>query len=104
MLVVMILSVRLVSCQTHRIHSGLLLMLTPMFLYFTRKEGNGSVLALLNTSTLCETESQQTQLDGCILNTRTFKSSHAKHLQMSFIDDALIVDVLARSRIIDLSD
>lgn len=50
--VVMILSVRLVSCQTHRIYSGLFLMLTLMFLFFTRKEGNGSVLKLLSTNTL----------------------------------------------------
>lgn len=50
-LVVMILSVRLVSCQMHRIHSGLLLMLTLMFLYFTRKGENGCVLALLSTNT-----------------------------------------------------
>lgn len=52
MLVVMILSVRLVSCQTHRIYSGLFLMLTLMFLFFTRKEENGSVFELLNTNTL----------------------------------------------------
>lgn len=49
--VVMILSVRLVSCQTHRIYSGLFLMLTLMFLFFTRKEENGSVLELLSTNT-----------------------------------------------------
>lgn len=71
MLVVMILSVRLVSCQTHPIHSGLLLMLTLMFLYFTRKEENDSVLALLSVTTLCETVSEQSQLDGRILNTFT---------------------------------
>lgn len=70
MLVVMILSVRLVSCQTHRIHSGLL-MLTLMFLYFTRNEENGCMLALLSTTTLRETMSQQNQLDGCCLNTFT---------------------------------
>lgn len=69
MLVVMILSVRLVSCQTQRIHSGLLLMLTLMFLHFTRKEESGSGLLLLSTNSLCETGSRQTQLDGCILNT-----------------------------------
>lgn len=39
-LVVMILSVHLVSCQTHRIYSGLFPMLTLMFLFcFTREEG-----------------------------------------------------------------
>lgn len=52
-LVVMILSERLVSCQTHRIYSGLFPMLTLMFLFFTRKEENGSVLEeLLSTNTL----------------------------------------------------
>lgn len=49
---VMILSVRLVSCQTHRIHPGLLPMLTLMFLRFTRKEENGAALALLSTNAL----------------------------------------------------
>lgn len=87
MLVVMILSVRLVSCQTHRIHSGLLLMLTLTFLYFTRKEESGSVLALLNTNTLCETVSQQSQLDGCILNTFT----HVSHLMQNMYKCHLLI-------------
>lgn len=59
MLVVMILSVRLVSCQTHRIYSGLFPLLTLMFLFFTRKEENGSVLELLSTNTVYELLSNQ---------------------------------------------
>lgn len=36
---VMIMSARLLSCQTHRIYSGLFLMFTLMLLLFTRKGG-----------------------------------------------------------------
>lgn len=99
----MILSVRLVSCQAHRIHSGLLLMLTLMFLYFTRKEGSGSVLTLLSTNTLCETASQRAQFDDCILDVFT-RLSHLMdfalnsqktqlntHVCVSFIDNAVIL-------------
>lgn len=59
MLVVMILSVRLVTCQTHQIYSGLFLMLTLMFLFFTRIEENSSVLELLSTNTLYQLPSNQ---------------------------------------------
>lgn len=77
----MILSVRLVSCQAPRIHSGLLLMLTLMFLYFTRKEGGkkkknkpGSALALLSTNAPREAASQQTRFDDRVHNTFTYLS------------------------------
>lgn len=91
-LAVMILSARLVSCQAPRIHSGLLLMLTLMFLYFTRKEEKkGCVLALLSTNTPREAVSQQTRFDDCVHFYIFQSGTWVKHTQAPFIDNGLLM-------------